>query len=253
MDNGSPGRLLLFVDHADAMGGTGFGAFAAAGAFFKIDERYVILDCNCFSGADPDTFSTGDTAAFAYRYRVLAHACVAAQHNGLRLAVNAINQVARACGNARAAVGTGVHIDTGDTVNDPDSIKFTGSNAIPQPNTTIGALNISAIEHGCGLTRLYAIVLKILSGNVIGTMAFIDGKPGVCGHARDAEQIGDCLHGFLTAGIAFIDRRAVFNDIVRIVLAACKTAAATVCAGQYVLDLFDPRVRLHVHDDGSYR
>ena len=106
----------------DALGGTGFGAGAAVGALFVVDDRHVVLHLDGAGRTDALAFFAADTAGGANLARHGALVAVAARNNHLLGVGNQRNQVVGAGLDADAAADTVAGVDLRHAVPDKNRV-----------------------------------------------------------------------------------------------------------------------------------
>ena len=210
-------------------------AHTALLALFVVDGSEVVLDVDGVEFACSLAHATADAGDRAVLAGVGTLLSVVAADNDLGLVLgNDLDQAVGAGLDAGAAACALVAVDDSNTLDDVDRIEFAGSFAVAQSQTSVGAGLAAAEELLGSLTgrdiRIFIQFLCIIGRAVAHDVCnfFLH---AVCALAQDSGKFfrtgraADCTLG---AGNAI----GIFHECVRIVITACVTAAAAVCAGE---------------------
>ena len=149
-----------------------------------------------------------------------------------------LDDLLRANAYARAASHAVFSVDSCNTVYNADCVELANVSTVAESDASEHAGIRGSEPSLCALAGLHALPIKDCAGSFACTVAHYLCYLRLCRACRSSEDLGDlCRNSSSARGTLCARQCFVSNEVCRIVVAACESAAAAVSARQHLSDL----------------
>ena len=231
--------VKLLSEPGDDVARADICAVTAADALGGIDSGEVVFDNDRVCGALALALHAADAADGADLHDLSALVHIAADRHDLLAFGDELHDALRAGIDAGAAADTLVAVNLGNAVDDVHCVELAGLDAVAEADAGEGAELIAlAAEQHCRLAVLGTVVVEALFRN-----AFRTGAGNECDHLFGstrgyAHDLSDLCSRLRAASNALVGGRFALGDRGGIAVTAGVAAAAAVCTGKALANLF---------------